>query len=313
MTRAAQKVIYGKGAQIIYHLPMNRDGSIQRVPSGATYGIIDLRWGDSSAEHAVVAHGTSAGLSSVNTTTTATAGPAAADAKRVQLTSALSVVVGRTYLIQNSTGQCEAFTVATLSGTDAYTLTPLRRTYASGSAVLGLELEATFPALEANDEDEVESGGGRYLVVWDYEIAGEKYKVMQEHWLTRYSVQPFITSLDVLRVVPTFSSRTGERMPIGLAIAAAHEDFLSELERAQIGPADIAYFIVQVTARKAVRDRAIAYIYRALGTQTDLDQAKEYDARWSHSMVSLLSQDTKLANKTNDGEDRKDPGFLVEG
>lgn len=280
------RVLYNEGAQTLYFAPRDRHGR----PSVATtpkYTIADLRHPDGSSDRTVQTQAT-ADPSSETEPTVAAAGYTQADATRIDVSDASDFTEGREYLIQAADGQRESFILwrKDTSNNYLYARDELTHEYAIGSTVRAFELRATFPAAEANDETEVESGGGPYQVVWEYTIDGVLYLTPEIVWLTRYSVAPMLTESEVLIADPLIARSMGGIVSVSQAIAAATQDFVGELEAVGKDP---SYFRATNAGKLAVRFKTLEYLRRWRATDRDDERADRYSDLYEKHVGNLIT------------------------
>lgn len=288
-------VYFEQGDQTLRHIPIDVHGRATRVTS-ATYTIVDLRYGEESDGRAVGSG--SATLGSVNTALSAAAGPSAADPKRIPITSSTGVVAGRHYLVADSDGLRELVLVLRVDTGVVFAAHELQHDYDTGASLQDVEIGATFPSAEAADEGSgLRNGAGPYQVTWNYTIGDNEYLVPETKWLTRSSVQPFITTIDVLRAAPTLAARLRERATPYDAILAATEDFWVECRTAGKDPSD---YRTNEIARSAVAYRAREWLYRWCGTDRDDALADKQEERWKALVANLLTGQPKVGAVTVD-------------
>lgn len=279
------RVLFEGGNHTLVHVP-HVNGRPERLTSGVTYSIVDLQEGDEAADR-VVASGT-ATFGSIDATLDASAGPSQTDNKLISVDDASSIERSHLYILRKADGLrelVEAERVDT-TGDNVYAVTDLRHDYASGDSLQSIEVSATFPSAEAADEQELFSGAGPYQITWSYTVDGVVFAQPWVFWLTRYTVQPFITERDVTRRNPTIVARSRDRVPMGDAIVAAHDDYLARLEAAGIDP---AYHRVGVSAKVAVATRALSYLHRWQTTEDDDEAADRLDEHYQTLMRDLLT------------------------
>lgn len=277
-------VIHGQGAVTLRHVPVDHDGRA-RVVASATYEILDLRFSDTSSDR-VVSSG-SATLGGVGTTTTAAAGPGETDTDLVSLASVAGVSTASPYLLSADDGTAELVSLRAVDGLDVYTHLELRHDYAVGSAFRSVEIHASFPQTEADDDAEIQAAPHPYEVRWTYDVDGETHVVPRVYWLSRTTVVPPVTELDVLRAYPTIGPRLRNRASVSDAIAVATDDYQAEIRASGRSPVE---FRGNDTARVAVRARALEYALRWCGpAQHDVDEADRFRSQYQYLMTQLLS------------------------
>jgi len=246
---ATHRVYFDKGAQPIRTIP-HRDGRPVRV-TAATYGIFDARFGDSSSDHVVVAEGTAATVDSVSTTLSAKAGRGATDRRTITVASTAGISAGRTYLLQSPSGVVELVRIATVaSGTSLLAGAEIRGDFPAASTLKGVEVSATFPDSEANDENNLD--GMPWVVVWTI----DGFPPLRETIHIERGEEALLASLDDLRELdPTLSVTGGDRIDPALALARAHRDLRTDLLMAGASESDM---LLGPIGRDAVTYRAAA-------------------------------------------------------
>lgn len=159
-------VLYLGGAQTLVHVPPGR-------VSSATVQIEDLTQDEEGADRFILAAG-AATVDSHNVTTTADAGAGEAD-PRLLTHAGASPTVGYSYALVSTTGAYEIFEVAAVTSTTVRAKAPFSDVYPSGSAIRGVQLSCSFPALSANDED-LFDGNPPLRVRWTYTFEGRPYQ-----------------------------------------------------------------------------------------------------------------------------------------
>lgn len=273
------RVIYNEGAQTIRHVPVDRRGRVRRVTS-ATYSIVDLRHSDASPDRDIGSGAATVGA--VNTLLTSAAGAGTEDARRLLVTSAAGLATGHTYAMLAADGRTEAVILEAIDGLTVHTALELGGDYTTADRLVDVELSASFPSGAANDEPSVWDGGGPYQATWQYTVDDQLYLVPEIVWLTRYSVQPFVTPIDVLTGWPTIGSMARYRIRIEDAIAAATRDYVVECESAQRDP---SLYRATMIGRTAVCERAIAYV---MHWNDNPDGAERHDAAFRRLVNQLL-------------------------
>lgn len=232
---STHRIYYGRGAQTLTTIP-HRGGQPMRVTS-ATYAILDTRHGADSADHVVTAAGTAATVDTLSTTTTAKAGRAAEDRRALTLTSTAGISAGHLYILEGAKGQAELVTIAEgspVSATVARTVAEIRGDYATGSTLRGVEVSATFPAIEADDDDNLD--GLPFLLTWTFEgLPPLRETVFAE----RGEESQIATLADLLLLDPTLSLVGGDRVPPASALAQAQRDLRTALQQAGRSEADV--------------------------------------------------------------------------
>lgn len=277
------RILFGRGAQPYRIIPTNRLHTPTRVAS-ATYSIVDMTEGQTSADREVVAS-TAATLDSPNTTISAAAGRDQANASTVTATSASGITEGHSLLLTATDGsQRELIEVAGISGTTVTTRHPIRGIYASGSALQGIELSGTFPAAVANDEDLAIDDGREYQITFVYTIDSEVEQVTERIRVERYGITPWITVQDVIRGHASLA-RTTDPGAMHDALALATEEVAGELEASRIRP---EYYRPTLSGKQAVRYLALHYLYLEKHGETDRDMADLYRERFKAQILKMI-------------------------
>lgn len=259
---AMHTVIYGEGAQTLRHTPHDRNGRARRVTS-ATYRIVNLRYSKDSTDRTIVAD-TAATLPSVSEVLTATAGPSTTYSRRITVGDASVFDIGRRYVLTENS-DTELVIVDSIDTSNNYVIAshPVAGSYTTAAALQSIELEATFPTAEADDEDEtVEQSTTLYQVIWDYTLDGREWMVPELVDVKRYSPDAvWITREDLLRGHPGLAKRLSVT-DADAAIAIAQEDVRGELEANGIEPSLYRHSTVgKVAVRYSALATAFGWLY----------------------------------------------------
>jgi hypothetical protein len=277
-------VLHGHGAITLRHIPVDHDGH-ERIVDAATFEIVDVGYGEGSAERPVASG--AATIGSVNTLLSAAAGPGQTDTDSIPATSSSGVSVGRPYLLVGADGTSELVSVRAVVSNTVHTHRELRHDYGTDASLRSVEITAAFPALEANADAEIERTPHPYAVMWTYTIDGDIHVVRQLVWLSRVTVVPLIDELYVLKAYPTIGPRLRGRADIASAIAVATEDYTAEVLAQGRRPTE---FHGNETARVAVRARALEYCLRWCGPAVhDVSEADRFRAQFQYLMGQLLA------------------------
>lgn len=277
-----QKVQYGQGAQTLRLTPIDAAGRPARVTS-ASYSIVDVRELETSSDR-VIASG-SATLSAVDTTLSAAGGAGTANPRQLTLASATGVSVGQRLLATTAEGRT-LLVVERISGSAITVRDQVPLALPSGTPIQALDLEASFPSDEANDQDALREGR-EYQCTWTYALQGETIRVAQAVWLVRYTGEAWITEDDVVRAYPSLPDRVRGKVRIVDAITVATQDLIAELEAA--GRRAEGYR-TGLPGLVAVRNRAIAYCLRWVGSgDTDASYADVCDERYTRLRDNLIT------------------------
>lgn len=273
------KIRYGRGAQTIRYIPVDRFGRPVRITS-ATFTIIDLDEGEGSAEQ-VIASG-SATLGAVDTTLAAAAGAGQSNARTATLASGTGVTEGHAYLA-TSGGTRTLCVVDSVSGAAVVAKDPLP-TLASGATFQSIELEATFPADEANDAQAI-TEGRTYQIAWVFSLHGETHVRCQLVHLVRYDGEAWITETDAIEAFPPIANRCrGAGLSIQRAIALATHDFIATLEA---GGVVAENYRTSTPGQMAIVFRTVEYLLRWLNTDNDRATADLFQARYDGLVNNL--------------------------
>lgn len=300
------RVTYNQGDQRISIVPIHPStGQPVLVDSGSdvTVSIVDLRETDSSDDHEVLAT-TTISQDAFSQALTAAAGYSQADPHNIPV-DASSAALGRTYVLIAADGTSEAVQLRAVGGsTSASTTYPLRGNYAAADTLRGVELVATFPAAEANDEDSVESRGGPYLVTWTYVVDGQTVVMPTELWVDRHSIAPTIDDAWVLRGSPDMAHRG--RSYVSSAILAAWDDWLATV---QAHGEDPSRFLASHVARVGLRKLALAYMHRWASGGAGEDARADELEKAAHDMFAseLVGQGPQGQVKLTRDEVSHDP------
>ena len=306
MPRHDLRLLYGKGAQTLRVVPVDQQAR-PRVVSAATYGIVDLRHAEDDTEREVVAAGTAGTIDSVSTTTTAAAGFGTANPSKVALTSTTGVEVGRRYLLRAAAGGEELVTVEEI-GSGFVVVGEIAKTFASGSSFLGIEVAATFPADEANDEDEVEDGGGPYALDMSFTGCTPQHRRFLV-WLDRTTFQVPATIDDVLELEQTLASVAGRRVKIERAISRAAKDMQTELQLAGI---DASRYLLGEVGRDYCVYRAAGLVLETLSGEGSSARAAKHLERAGHLIATIIQGKPDGVASPSRSNDTAEPGRSLE-
>lgn len=274
------RVIYNQGDQRISVVPINpATGAPVVVDAGTdvTVSIVDLREHETATDRVALAT-TTVTQDALSETLTAAAGFSQPDPHALPLVTT-TAALGRSYLLVAAGGESEVVRLSSTAAAAVTTSTPLRRNYAIGDTLRGIELVATFPSAEANDEDSVEDKGGPYLVTWTYVTDGITVTLPTTLWVDRFSLAPPIDEAYVIQGMPTIAQRSRGRTTVAGAIAVAWDDWLAELQSSGKDP---SLFPPAHNVRVALRKLALAYLVGWVSgsdAETEAAAAKEAAAR----------------------------------
>ncbi len=279
---ASHKIYYGRGAQDIVTVP-HRGGHPVRVAS-ATYEIVDSRYGVDSAEHEVVAAGTAAVVDPLSTTLSAAAGRSSSDRRALTLTSTVGVTPGRLYLLTAPSGEAEIVTVAevpSLSVTRC--VSDVRGTYPTGSTLRGIEVTATFPEVEADDDDNLD--GLPFIVIWTFPGLPP---VREPIFAERGAEAQLATLADLTQLDPFIAKVGGDAVSPATALARAHRDLRTDLEIMGVREAD---FLAGNIGRDCVTYRAAHLVYAHDSSEVGQRKADDYQKRYETLRSALTVGD----------------------
>lgn len=264
-------LIYGDGEQTLVFVP-------PRIPSAATFGIIDLRYPQDSDEHTIVAAGTAATIDATATTLTLAAGRGA-DRRVITLASVAGVQIGRHYQPQDSRGQREVVIVDAINvgAKTVRTRDEVRHEYASGSAFISAEVRAAVPADWCDNEDAFKAGMPA-VITWT--LAGVEERVVRETIALERARTQLATVQDVLLAAPVLATGRAGRADLTSALAQAHLHYQQDLRIAGINP-DTHHG--GELAREVVKMLAVMY---AVKFSTDASDQKLHD--WATDRAAEL-------------------------
>ena len=275
---ATHRVYYGKGEQSLRTIP-HRDGRPVRV-TGATYAIYNARHTDSSTDYITVAPGTAATLDAVSTTLSANAGRRSTDRRALTVVSTAGVVAGRTYLLTSPSGVAELVRVAAVvSATALVAGAEMRGDFGTAPTLKGVEHTATFPAGQADDDDNLDDLP--WIVVW----AIDGFAPLRETIHLERGEEALLATLDDLRELdPMLSVVGGDRIDPALALARAHRDLRTDLQLAGAGESDL---LVGPIGRDAVVYRAAYLCTHHDDTDAGQKRAEFYLSRYQELRTAL--------------------------
>lgn len=277
------RIRYNGGNQTVYHVARDRYGRA-RIPASATYSIVRLWKHEDDVDREVQASA-AATIDSTSTTLSGSAGPSQANPRLLPATSSVGFSPGHRYLL--SQGELsELVEVEAIDTAQVYVKHELRYDYTTGADLDGIEITGTFPTAAAADEEDLEAGGGPYGVIWAYTLASVPTYALEEAWVVRYTTQPLITTADLLRRWPMVTEICKGRWNPEDAIAAASEDFLSDVEEMGRDPHGLRH---SPSTAVCVADRALEYIERWANTDDSVEHANLLRQDYERRVRSLLT------------------------
>lgn len=293
----AHVVIYEGGAQTIKTIALDENNE-PKVPSVATYAIVNLRYHEDDASRTVVAAGTAATIDSASTTTDASSGRGTADPRKVSVADVTGFAEGSQYLITASNGRAEIFRVDHIdtSGNDLYADSELAALYASGSTVTGIEVSATFPSAEAADENEFDDDV-RYAIDWTF-TGVTPTRARELIQVRRTAQRVYATIEDVRTIDASLAPYTEDRLKLERVLVQAHRDFRRRIRAHGIDP---DRYYGDETARDAIAYRAAEIARRQMGGDRDERLADDYGEEYRSIMVQLGGTDQ--LHTTREGDD----------
>lgn len=279
---ASHKVYYGRGAQNIVTVPY-QGGQPVRVAS-ATYEIVDSRYSADSSAHVVVAAGTAATLDAASTTLTVAAGRPSTDRRALTAVSTAGLTVGHQYLLTAMSGEAEIVTIfAVSSATVARTVSDIRGTYPSGATLRGIEVTATFPAIEADDDENLD--GLPFIVIWSFPAMPP---VREPIFADRGVDAQLATLADLQQLDPYVSKVGGDAVSPATALARAHRDLRTDLEIAGVRESDM---LAGNIGRDCVIYRAAYLIFVHDTNDAAQRKANDYQTRYETLRAALTVGD----------------------
>lgn len=160
------RILFGETSQTVVHIPPVR-------VSSATFTIQDLTRDEDASDRVIGTADSAATLDSYSQSTTAAAGPAQTDPRKVSVSTS-GITVGNVYQLTDTTdGVTQYVTVAGTGSGYVKLAAPLMRSYGSGSTLAGVQLSASFPDATAANEDFINED--RPLAIrWEYTLFGRK-------------------------------------------------------------------------------------------------------------------------------------------
>ncbi len=237
--RKVHFVRFNAGTQDIISVPLDSNGD-PVLPSSATYGIFDIRFPeDDSTDREIVAAGTAGTIDTATSTTTAAAGAGQSDRTLLAMTDGSDFDEGHRYMLTDlTTGRRRLVTIENKNGNNLYLASNLVKLWASGSTLEGIEVTASFPSAEANDEeDTVDSGGGPYAIDWTW-TGPEQTRQRELIWVRRNPEMPYLVTLDDCEFVDPLLRTQLQNMngAAGKFLYQAHADLWAELRAVGLNP-----------------------------------------------------------------------------
>ncbi|MCY1055435.1 hypothetical protein [Nannocystis sp. SCPEA4] len=293
------QVIHGQGDQTIRTVPVNAHGRPTAVTS-ATYRIVDLRVSEDDPEREVVSS-TNATIDNTSTTTTALCGLGTANERKIPVTATAGFVQGRRYLLDQEDGIRELVVIEALS-TNSYVMVrdAISRKFPANSTLRGIEVSGIFPALEADDEEEIERGeGGPYAVDWSWDVDPSPRREMA--WVVRHPDSLLITTEDLFALEPSISSTSGKRLKPETAIRQAATEIRAWCQAHQIDPDN---FDGGTMLKLAVTYRAAWHCVRQQDGDANRERAQELKDESQKYLDSItIGQPPLKSVKTNPSTD----------
>jgi hypothetical protein len=253
-----QAIYSGGGAQAVEVYATDAQGR-RVLPSGATAQIVDLTLSEDDAERVIVASA-AATRDTTSTASTAAVGRGEADPRKIPLTSATGFVIGRHYQI-TAAGKTEAFELDRLDGVNAYARDELRGHFATGATVAGLRVTMDFPALVANDADELDRLA-IFAADWVFTGVTGPARVRTLCRIERRGKAIRATADDLLLLDPQLAQSTHSRTVLESHLRHADRELDALLLRRGDQLANVDHGIA---GNLAVSWRALALAYRVLG------------------------------------------------
>lgn len=292
---ALHRIYFEKGAQALVTVP-HRGGAPVRVTAG-TFEIVDTRYGVDSDEHVVVVAGTAATIDATSTTLTAKAGRNAADRRAMTMMSTAGLVIGSQYILESVSGQAELVRIAAVpSGTLARTTQEIRGDFATGTALRGVQVSATFPAEPAADEANLDEGA--FLVVWSF--AGMP-PIRESIHLERGEEAQLATLDDLRELDPMLTLAGGDRVDPSAALAAAHKDFRADLQMAGVRESNL---LAGDLGRLAVANKAAYHATKHSEDPVTTKKSADYAARYLEIRGAIVTGALKENVVALDNEQR---------
>lgn len=275
---AAHRVYYGKGDQPVVTV-LHRQGRPLRVAS-ATYAILDVRYGETSAEHELVAAGTAAAVDAAAATLSARAGRAAADRRTITVTDTADHAAGRRYLLEAPDGRAELVRLAEVaSPTQVLTIAEIAGDYPAGSTLRGVEVAASFPAVAADDVQKLDD------LAWIIEWSAAGLPPIREMIHLHRGEEAQLATLDeLLELDSSLAAAGGDRRELALALGRAHRDLRTDLLLAGAVESDL---LTGSIGRDAVIYRAAHLALSGSNDESAVRRAEAYGKRYEELRAAL--------------------------
>jgi len=287
LTFAPHIILYQGGDQTIKTIPLDLHFR-PTVVSSATYTIEDLRK-DKDASDRVIASGTPT-QGSTSLTLASGAGPSQADATKIVVSSGMTSSWLNAFVMllkDDGTRELVLVRAVDVAANTAYAQHPIRRDYASGDSIRGIELRATFPSSAASDEDSLDDKGGPMAITWQWTGEdGRVDKLREMIWLKRQTRGKVVTEQHLLKRWPSVARWGNKDDMIRHALDAAHEDYWSELSLAGL-PWD-RYYTCDM-GMIAITSRALYYLHAWRETEDASDLSERFNDEWRRQVQSLTN------------------------
>ena len=253
-----QTIISGAGAQPVWVYATDAHGRIVR-PGPSTAVILDLELPESDATRIKVPS-SPATIDPVSTVTTAAAGPKEADARRVPVADATSIEIGIRHVLTGG-GASEAIEVERVDGLVVWARDELRTRFAAGATFEGARVSIDFPALVADDPDELDRRA-IFGADWNFTAVTGPTVVRTLARIERRGKSPRATALDLERLDPRLAISGRGRTTLEAHLAQADDEVTAKLEWRGDQVANTADGKL---GKLAVLYRALTLAYRTLG------------------------------------------------
>jgi hypothetical protein len=254
-------VIYGDGAQALKTVPMGLDGE-PLLLSAATARIVDLRHSENATDYTIEAEAAATVDSGTTDTTTANVGRGYSEKKEIPVSTPANFDEGSVYALVASSGEVELITVERTSSGSVFAVNDIRKSFASGSTLRGVEVSFTFPAATADSETEFDDHADvPYAIDW-YWTGATPSHARELIYVRRGPEKVYANPEDVQTLDFTVGRLNSRDNKLELSLVQSHRDFRRIIKARRIDP-DTANF--GDAGRDWVAYRAAEILRRGMG------------------------------------------------
>lgn len=285
LTYAPHMILFQGGDQTIKTIPLDLFFRPAIVTS-PTYLIEDLRYDKDDTTNRVIASG-NATQGSQSFTLTGACGPSQADATFIPFASPPSGWLNAWVMLLKADQTRELVFVRAVDTNGVYARHPVRRDYASGDTIRGIEVRATFPSSAAADEDRLDNKGGPMRVTWGWTDEDGNVDALGELiWLKRSKRGKVVFEQHLIKRWPAVARWAIQDDMIRNALDAAHEDYWSELA---MNGLPIERFYTCDHGQLAITNRALYYLHMWRETEDSIDLAERFLDEWRRVVSGLTN------------------------